>query len=110
MKANTVSQIKSTLAAEVDELVANFVELLLDPSHKDEEVLRYALRMVREEDGFRVTSRSTSVIDNLVGDVRRSVAFAIADALTEWIANPGKETAAAHVQREMRFRAMEIVR
>lgn len=110
MIRETEAAIRGLLHTDAESLVAQFVANVEE--YGTEEVRRHALNLVIREDGMRATSRSTSVIGNLVADVRRSVSFGVATALEDFETRHGNdpEKAAAYVAEHMHHRLNDIVR
>lgn len=104
----TENAIKGLLLTDAQSTLAEFVEGLTD--HSVEDVKSFALDFVIRNDGLRVTSRSTSVIGNLVADVRRAVAAAVVEALTRYEEKGLYEDASEWLASHMVHRLTDIVR
>ena len=108
MIRETEGAIRGLLYTDAQSLAAEMVEGVRE--HGVEDAKGYALNFAIREDGIRATSRSTSVIANLVADVRRGVAIAAVDALTEYEAREIDSDPAEWLADRMHFRLTDIVR
>lgn len=104
----TENAIKGLLHTDAQSLLSDFVGMVGE--HGAAVVVQHAMDLVVREDGMRATSRSTSVIGNLVADVRRGVAFGVVRELTEYQNREKDGDPAEWLADRMVHRLTDIVR
>jgi phage gp29-like protein len=110
----TEKQITEALLNDARSVAAEFVDLLRN-GEDVANVRVYATSLIVRADGVRVTSRSTSVIGNLVADVRRAVATTILMELNEYLTREtvrevGRPDPAEWLESRLVHRLTDIVR
>lgn len=81
MNSHTVRQIEANLHTHAQAVLDEVLEHA--GVHPFDQVLRQAERQARSNDAFRVTSRSTCVITNLVADVTRAAYLLFVELASE---------------------------